>query len=594
MNNSTQRRLAAIVVADVVGYSRLMGIDEIGTLQALQAHRVELIDEKIADHGGRIVKSMGDGLLIEFPSVVNATQCAIEVQRSMADRNQDVPEDRQITFRIGINLGDILIDSLGDLHGDGVNIAARIESVAQPGGVALSHRVYENVRKRVDQPFVDAGEFELKNIDQPVRIWHWLSPTSVESPLAPKQPSLELPDKSSLAVLPFANKSNEPDQEFLADGITEDVTTALSRFRSFFVISRNSTFSYKDQNVSIVDVGRELGVRYIVEGSVRKAGNRVRVTAHLIEAENGNQIWADRFDRELEDIFDLQDELSEAIVATVEQEIGSIERTRAAYKRPESLRAWELYQRGMFFVWQMTEASLTAGIDLLHQSVDKNSNFSEAHARLAFAYLHRFFLGFANDEGDTLSNVRRHTEEAIKFDDRSTVGHEMAARILIVDKRYDEAIATAKHAVQLNPGSSTTLSTLAYIYIFSDQFEEALEPIDHAMRLSPKDHSRHNQLHTKGMILCETGRVDEGLHFLRQSVSLQHGDYRSALLLARYSCEAGLIDEARRAAQRVLELNPTFSLAQFRINFSAYFHSNYLERFEPFITNIGFPEQAPE
>lgn len=591
MNKPTQRRLAAIVSADVVGYSRLMGTDEVGTLAALRAHRAELIDAKIAEHGGRIVKTMGDGLLLEFPSVVDATSCAIEVQNEMVARNDGVDEDKRITFRIGVHVGDIIIEG-EDILGDGVNVAARIEALAEPGGVAISNRVYDDVRDRLDETFTDGGEQTLKNISRPVRVWQWSTMTKNGPAVSTERSRSDFLDQPALAVLPFANKSNDPDQEFFADGISEDITTALSRFRSFIVISRNSTFSYKDQVVNAVNVGEELGVRYVVEGSVRKAGNRVRVTAQLVEAEDGSQVWADRFDRDLDDIFDLQDELSEAIVATVEQEIGSIERTRAAHKHPDNLQAWELFQRGMFFVWQMTDDGLATGAELLREALNKDPNFSEAHARLAFAYLHQIFLGFADDREISISDAKRHTEKAIKLDDRSPVGHEMLARLLVFEKRYDEAIAAAKHAVYLTPGSSTALSTLAYILLFSDRHAEALEPIEHAMRLSPKDHSRHNQLHSKGLILCETGRIEDGLKCLRQAASLPHGDYRSALLLARYANEAGLVDEARRAAQRVLELNPSFSLEQFSVNFAAYLHSSYVTRFMPFIEDIGFPERT--
>jgi adenylate cyclase len=486
-------------------------------------------------------------------------------------------------------LGDIIIEG-EDILGDGVNIAARIEALAEPGGVALSHRAYEDVVDRLEQSFADGGECALKNIARPVRIWHW--PSGLEpAPVSPTEPSaLALPDKPSLAVLPFANQSNDPDQEFFADGITEDVTTALSRFQSLFVISRNSTFTYKDQAVNVSNVGRELGVRYIIEGSVRKAGNRVRVTSQLIEAESGNHIWAERFDRDLDNIFDLQDELSEAIVGAVEQEIGSIERTRAAHNHPDNPGAWELFQRGMFHVYQMTGPNLVAGIDWLHQSLEKDPKFADAHAYLAFAYLHQVFLGAAEDVEARLSNATRHTQEAIRLDDRSSFGHEILARLMIFEKRYDEAIVTAKHAVQLNPGASSAYLTLGAMSVFADRCADALEPLEHAMRLSPRDHRRYVHLHTKGVVLCEIGRQEEGLQLLREAVRLPHGDFRSALYLARYSSEAGFEDEARRATKRVLELNPNFSQSHFLSNVGAYFHPDYVERFLPHIRSIGFPE----
>jgi len=319
MAEGTQRRLAAIVSADVVGYSRLMGVDETGTLSDLRAHRAELIDGKIAEYGGRIVKTMGDGLLLEFASVVEATQCMVEVQKGMAERNEGTDEARRIIFRIGVNLGDIIIDG-EDILGDGVNIAARLQEIAEPGGVSISRRVYEDVQERLDTAFEDTGEQSLKNIAKPVHVWRWSPGKSSPSdtPEAIDQAPLPLPSKPSIAVLPFDNMSGDPEQEYFADGIAEDVITALSRFGSLFVIARNSSFTYKGQAVDVKRVGQELGVRYVVEGSVRKAGNRVRITAQLIDAASGNHIWADRFDGSLDDVFELQDQITEQIVVAVE------------------------------------------------------------------------------------------------------------------------------------------------------------------------------------------------------------------------------------------------------------------------------------
>ena len=308
-----ERRLAAILAADVVGYSRLMGRDEAGTLARLRGHRRELIDPNIAEHKGRIVKTTGDGILIEFPSVVEAVTCAVTVQRGMAERNHEIPADQRIVFRVGINLGDIIIAEDNDIHGNGVNVAARLEGIAEPGGICVSGTVRDHIGDRLNLAFEDMGEQALKNLARPIRAYRvrlgTAEGTAAISP-AETTPTLALPDKPSVAVLPFANMSSDPEQEFLADGIAEDVITALSRYPSLFVIARNSTFTYKGRAVEIRQVGRELGVRYVLEGSLRKAANRIRVTAQLIEAETGNHVWAERYDRDLADIFAVQDEIS--------------------------------------------------------------------------------------------------------------------------------------------------------------------------------------------------------------------------------------------------------------------------------------------
>ena len=326
MSEGPQRRLAAIFAADVVGYSRLIRADEDGTLAALKNLQKDVIDPKLAAHHGRIVKLMGDGMLVEFGSVVDAVRAAVETQRAIAERNVEIPEEKRIEFRIGVNLGDVVIDD-DDIHGDGVNVAARLEGLAEPGGICVSGNVYEEVRDRTTFAFEDLGDQEVKNIDRPVRVWRWIAEAGMTASVAAKtdQP-LPLPDKPSIAVLPFDNMSGDPEQEYFADGIAEDVITALSRFRSLFVIARNSSFSYKGTSPDIRTVARELGVRYVVEGSVRKAGNRVRITAQLIDATSGNHLWADRFDGSLDDVFDLQDQITEQIVVAVEPEIQTRER----------------------------------------------------------------------------------------------------------------------------------------------------------------------------------------------------------------------------------------------------------------------------
>ncbi|MEN8198071.1 MAG: adenylate/guanylate cyclase domain-containing protein, partial [Pseudomonadota bacterium] len=347
-----ERRLAAILAADVVGYSRLVRADEEGTIEALKRLRTELIDPKIAEHRGRTVKLMGDGILVEFPSVVDAVRAAAQVQQAMAGYNGDRVEDDRIRFRIGVNLGDVVIDG-NDIHGDGVNIAARLEGLAAPGGICISGAVHEQVRDRVDLAFEDMGDCKVKNIDRPIRAWRWsaeASPPAHAAPVSSTPPAL--PDKPSIAVLPFDNMSNDPDQDFFADGMAEDIITALSRMPWFFVIARNSSFTYKGRAVDVTQVSTELGVRYVLEGSVRKAGNRLRITAQLIDATTGKHVWAERYDRDVLDIFDVQDEVTQAIVSAVAPEFLATEAKRVRRKDPAQLDAWECVMRGRAHLWK--------------------------------------------------------------------------------------------------------------------------------------------------------------------------------------------------------------------------------------------------
>ncbi len=576
--------------ADVVGYSRLMAADEAGTFAQLKAHRRELIEPKTAEHHGRVVKLMGDGTLMEFGSVVDAINFAVEVQQAMVERNDGIPEDRKIRYRVGINLGEIIVDG-EDIYGDGVNIAARLEGLAEPGGIFISGKVYEEVRNKLPTAFEDLGEQEVKNIPEPVRVYRWTDAAVDPMPnSAEAEEALALPDKPSIAVLPFDNMSGDAEQEYFVDGITEDIITALSKFHSFLVIARNSTFTYKGQAVNVRTIAEELSVRYVVEGSVRKAGNRVRVTAQLIEAASGNHIWAERYDRDLEDIFDLQDEITQTIVSAIEQEIGSVERIRAVRKRPGSLEAWELLQRGLHHVYQMDRGGLQTGADLLRQCIAKDPSFAQAHSLLAFAIIHQVFLGTIDEFDQALAEATMHTNAAIKYDGRDSLAHEMLARILSIQHRYDEAVAEAVRAVQFNPNSVSAHFALATIYYFANRSAEALEPIDSAMRLSPKDPRHFTHLHVKGAILGEVGRLQEGLKLLRQAVSMPHGDYRSALLLARYAAEAGLVEEAKRAAGRVLELKPDFTLNLFEKKLHANFHPDLMRPFLSHLIDVGLPK----
>ena len=396
-----ERRLAAILAVDVAGYSRLMGADEEGTHAAMLAVRRELGDPKIREHRGRIVKTTGDGLLVEFASVVDAVRCAVEVQREMIARNTDVSVERRLEFRMGINVGDIIIED-GDIFGEGVNIAARLEALAEPGGICISAAAHEQVRDRLDISFYDLGDQQVKNITRPVRVYSIGSRTS--SPLGKAQMAttasraLPLPDKPSIAVLPFQNMSGDSEQEYFVDGIVEDIITGLSRIKWLYVIARNSTFVYKGRAVDVKQAGRELDVRYVLEGSLRKAGNRVRVTAQLIEAEGGTHVWAERYDRAIGDIFDLQDELTLNVIGAIEPSLRQAEIARAKRKRPENLHAYDLYLRAQPFAQVAMPGDAGKALALLDRALALEPDYAAAHASAAWCYEQRYMRGGLREE----------------------------------------------------------------------------------------------------------------------------------------------------------------------------------------------------
>ena len=380
MSEGTQRKLTAIVSADVVGYSRLMGRDEAGTLRRLNAHRSELIDELIEKRGGRIVQTTGDGLLLEFPSVVAAVECCVAVQKGMAERNADAG-DEAIRFRIGVHLGDVIVEG-DDIFGDGVNIAARLQEIGEAGGVVISSNAHDSVEGRVEAEFHDGGDQELKNISRPVRVWRWSIDTRPKPTVA--DAPLQLPDKPSIAVPPFANMSGDAEQEYFSDGMTEDIITNLSRMHWLFVIARNSTFTFKGQAVDIRRVAAELGVRYVLEGSVRKAGNRVRITAQSIDAGTSNHIWAERYDRELTDIFAVQDEIAEQVAGAIEPAILAAEGLRASSRSRSDLDAWDFVIHGLSLFWQMTQEDSENAIEHLRMATEEYPKYGPAHSMLAF------------------------------------------------------------------------------------------------------------------------------------------------------------------------------------------------------------------
>jgi adenylate cyclase len=516
---SQTRRLAAILAADVAGYSRLMGANEEGTLAQLKAIRRELSDPKIKEHRGRIVKTTGDGLLVEFASVVDAVRCAVEMQQGMAERNAQAPEARRIEFRIGINLGDVIVEE-DDLYGDGVNVAARLEALAEPGGICVSRVVHDQVRDKLDLAFEDLGEQQVKNIARPVHVYR-VRDTAPE-PAAPS--ALPLPDKPSIAMLPFANMSSDPEQEFLADGIAEDIITALSRFPSLFVIARNSSFTYKARSIDVKQVGRELGVRYVLEGSLRKAGSRVRVTAQLVETETGRHVWAERYDRDLADIFALQDEITEAATIAIAPAIAEAEQRRAMRKPPQNLDAWAAYQRGLWHFSKFTTNDNAIAQRFFQQAIKSDPNFAGGHWGLALAYFH------AAGTFQTLSLLEAQTSME----------------------------ALARRAVELDSSDAAARCSLSLGLVFRGDTDGAQDEVERALATSPNLALAHGVL---GITLIYSGRPKEGLVAIQRSMRLDPRDPMKALFLQNVA--VGLYfsreyDAAIEAANRTIRSYPSY------------------------------------
>jgi adenylate cyclase len=509
------RRLAAILAADIAEYARLMRADEEGTFVRVMAHRREVIDPKLAEHRGRIVKTTGDGVLAEFPSVVDAVCCAIEVQREMAARNRPLPPDKRIEFRIGINLGDVIVEG-GDIFGDGVNLAARLESLAAPGGLCLSGGAYDQVRDRVGVEFADIGEQRVKNIDRPVRVFRAL--LSKRSAVA--APALALPEKPSIAVLAFTNMSGDPEQEYFAHGIAEDIITALSKSRSLFVIARNSSFTCRGKQYAHKDISRELGVRYLLEGSVRKAGNRVRVTVQLVEAGTGGQVWAERYDSDIVDIFAVQDEITSRVSAAIQPALERNERERAARKPPESLDAWESYHRGMWHLGLVAAAENETTRGFFRRVLELDRRFAPAAAALALTYLNEITIFRPESRGRNLPLTLEAAVHAVNLDASDATGHAVLARTLWMSGRHAESLAKAEIAVELDPNSAAAHGARGGALLWGGFPGEAIEPLQHALRLSPFDPMKPLWLHFMARAHYWSGRYDEAVAVaseLRQS-----------------------------------------------------------------------------
>jgi len=523
-----------------------MGADEEGTLARLKACRRELMDPEIAEHRGRVVKTTGDGILIEFSSVVDAVRCAMDVQRGMAERNANVTDEQRIEFRVGINLGDIMIDA-EDIHGDGVNIAARLESIAEPGGICISDSSYQQVRDKFTVHFEDMGVQQLKNIARPVRVYR--VPIGRSAPR--ERPALALPDKPSIAVLPFQNMSGDPEQEYFADGMVEDIITELSRIRWLFVIARNSTFTYKGHAVAVKQVARELGVRYVLEGSVRKGGNRVRVTAQMIDATTGAHIWAERYDRDLSDIFAVQDEITASVAGVIEPALAEAEQQRVLRKPPERLDAWEAYQRGLWHFNKYGPEENQTAQTFFRQAIALDPNFAPGHYGNALALQWEIWHFSTRPFSEVQGTAREEAQIAVSLDDKDAMAHAVLAHMMMWGGEWEAAIAEARTAVALNPNSAFVISMLGCVLGFGGYREEALERLQQAMRASPHDPLIWLWSIWRAVLQCFSRDFVAALQTLRQVVRLRPSYAPPYEYVAASLAYLGQLDEAREALERV-------------------------------------------
>ena len=587
-----ERRLTAILAADVAGYSRLIGADEEGTLAQLKTFRKTLVDPTIAKHRGRIVKTTGDGMLVEFASAVDAARCAVEVQRGMADENTEIPQAKRIEFRIGIHLGDIIIDD-NDIFGDGVNIAARLESIAVPGGISISRAVHDQVRDRINVCFDDKGEIALKNIARPVQVFAISGAKESKTTVSPEsKPALALPDKPSIAVLPFTNMSGDPEQEYFADGMVDDIITALSHFKALFVIARNSSFTYKGRAVDVKQVGRELGVRYVLEGSVRKAANRVRITGQLVDTATGAHLWAERFDGGLGDIFDLQDQVTESVVGAIAPAVEKAEIERAKRKPTESLDAYALYLRGLARFYQFANRQANdEALRLFNSAIELDPDFAAAYGRAANCYVYAKANGWISVTAKEIAEVTRLAQRAVELgkDDAIALAASGWALAYVV-RDLEAGAALIDRALVLNSNLAEAWFYGGWVKNWLGEPEAAIERFAHAMRLSPLD--PRVMVIRSGTAYAHffLGRYDEAASWAAKALQ-DNSDFQPGLRIAAASnAMAGRPEQAHKAVARLRQLNLVLRVSTLKDVSGPYRRAEDLSRYEEGLRRAGLPE----
>jgi adenylate cyclase len=563
MEERAKRKLSAILSADVVGYSRLMGEDELATVRTLEAYR-EIIAEVIRNYSGRVVDSPGDNLLAEFSSVVDAVESAVEIQMELKNKNEELPEDRRMEFRIGINLGDV-IEEGERIYGDGVNVAARIEGLAEGGGICISGTAFDHVEGKLGLEFEYLGEQSVKNIKKAVRVYRIEIEGGVSD--VEKRQELSLPDKPSIAVLPFVNISDDPEQEYFSDGITEDIITDLSKISGLFVIARNSSFSYKGKPVKVQEVAKDLGVRYVLEGSVRRAAEKLRINAQLIDAATGHHLWAERYDRELKDIFSVQDEITQKVVSELAATLKASEGERLMRKSTENFEAYDMSLRALREFYGLKRENLLKAQELSQEVIELDPNFAAGYTLLSLSLTSGIRFGFSTSPREDVEKAFELAKKAVSVDDTFALGYLALASAYLMKRRHDEALAAITAAVRIRPGASVVYLWLGFYLHWMGRGEEAVQAVKKAQQLDPKYlYSRHPAyLDFMGYALFTASLYEESIAAWKEAID-HFGPMviRQAFLAASYS-ELGREEEARATAQQLLEANPKFLLSSWEL-----------------------------
>jgi adenylate cyclase len=622
-----ERRLAAILAADVVGYSRLMGEDETGTLDALRAHREELIEPKIAEHEGRVVKLMGDGLLAEFPSAVEAVHCAVEIQHTMGERNANVPAERRITYRIGINIGDIIVEG-DDIYGDGVNIAARLEGLADPGGISISRSVHTQIAGKLDLEFEDLGEQQVKNIAKPVMVYRvaldesaaaLVTPVTVTPPTTGRRrwpqiaaglglslvavvglfwwqasaPDFEpasvekmaypLPGKPSIAVLPFANLGNDSEQEYFADGITNDLITDLTKFDSLFVIAANSTFAYKGKPVKVQKVAEDLGVRYVLEGSVQRVGDTIRINAQLIDAVSGHHLWADRYDRKADDLFAIQNEIIKIIIGTLNLQVKDAENERAFKTPTDDLEAYDYYQRGYAYFRAWGKENNAKAREMYERAIEIDPQYARAYAGLAIVHVRHWRYDWIEDTSGSLALSLEHARKAVALDPDDYFSYWALGHAYLANGESDLSLTAYERALALNPNDPALLMEMVELLVSLGQAEQAVARAKTAMRRNPRHPDWY--LWNLGWAQYFAEQHDEAVTTLQKMTEPPNLVRRT---LAAALVRVGRIDEAREMITEYMKNEPEQTVADIRK--IKYKHRPYVDKWAEDLLEAGLPE----
>jgi TolB-like protein len=591
-----ERRLAAILATDVVGYSRLMELDEAGTLTELKAHRRDLIEPAISQHHGRTVKLMGDGALVEFASVVDAVMCSVAIQTGMMKRNDAVAKDRRIDLRAGIHLGDIIVEG-EDIYGDGVNIAARLEALAVPGGICISQQAYDQVETKLNLQFEDLGPHKIKNIARPIHLWGWAPEGDGKKFAAagPKQGKSSLIyDRPTIAVLPFTNMYSDPGQEYFSDGITEDIITALSRCRWLHVVARNSAFAFKGKSVDVRETAKELNAGYVLEGSIRRSGDRVRITAQLVNGRDGTHLWGERYDRNIEDIFALQDEITGVIIGTIEPELSKIEGEALLGRPTTDLNAWESYQRGLWHLYRFKADELETAKDLFERAISLDPAFAQAYARLGYVHIQLGWYGPWENRVKRLSDAITLARRGVELDDREPATRLSLGRALALSGEIESGLDELRMAVELDPSFAQAHFALGQALSFLERLDEALHEINEALRLSPRDPHLWTFLNARAIVHYIAGDLEEAEADERSALRQPATTFHPALFLAAIYGRQGKMHEASEAITNLNRFRPGYTCTDARREW--YFGDRpfrtqrFIDQFVADLRKAGLPE----